>query len=294
LVQILSFYPQTLNSQISYYNHPKLDDWVRNILFNYDKVRFRRTLRISKSTFFTLVNQIQNHSVFHSNANNMQTDIQIQLAATLFHLGSLSTIWAISAQFGIAESTFHLFIDRVITAIRSLRSEYIKWPQGDFKKEVSEEFQKMQGFPLIIGAIDSSHIPFFEASSRINKDVYFSRKYQYGIHLQRIVNHKGLFINYDIGWPASVHDAKVFQNSNIYKQSTNFFEREEYLLGDSAYPLHSFIMIPIKEETEYNDDAIEIQPEEDSELVNQILDEPNLVQKEYTKVKHQNLLEIVL
>ncbi|CAG8801095.1 13468_t:CDS:2, partial [Gigaspora margarita] len=220
LVQILSFYPQTLRPQISHYNHPKSDDWVRNILFNYDEVRFRRTLRMSKSTFFTLVNQIQNHSVFHSNANNMQTDIQIQLAVTLFRLGSLSTIWAISAQFGIAE--------------------------GDYKKEVHEEFQKMQGFPLIIGAIDGSHMPFFEAPSRVNKDVYFSRKHQYGIHLQGIVDHKGLFINYDIGWPASVHDAKVFQNSNIYNQSTNFFKGEEYLLGDSAYPLLPFIMTPFK------------------------------------------------
>ncbi|CAG8825249.1 37462_t:CDS:2, partial [Gigaspora margarita] len=112
----------------------------------------------------------------------MQTDVQIQLAVTLFCLGTLLTIWAISAQFGITE---------------------------DF-----------------IGAIDGSHIPFFEATSRINKNIYFSKKHQYGIHLQ--------------GISASVHNAKVFQHSNIYKQLANFFKKEEYLLGDSAYPLLSF------------------------------------------------------
>ncbi|CAG8809809.1 24598_t:CDS:2, partial [Gigaspora margarita] len=146
--------------------------------------------------------------------------VQIQLAVTLFRLGSLSTIWAISAQFGIAKSTVHLFMERRIS--------------------------KIQGFSLVIGAIDGSHIPFFEAPSRINKDVYFSRKHKYGIHLQGIVDYKGLFINYDIGWPASVHDAKVFQNSNIYKQSANFFEKEEYLLGDSAYSLVPFVITPFK------------------------------------------------
>ncbi|CAG8514486.1 194_t:CDS:1 [Cetraspora pellucida] len=363
IIQTLSFYPRTLNPEISHYTHPKSDDWVRNILFNYDETRFRRTLRMNKSIFFALVNQIQNHSVFHSNANNIQTDIQIQLAVTLFRLGSLSTIWAISSQFGIAEGTVHLFMDRVTTAIRSLRSKYIKWPQGDYKKEVHKGFQQMQEFSLVIGAIDGSHIPFLQAPDRINKDVYFSRKHHYGIHLQGVVDHKGLFINYDIGWPASVHDAKVFQNSNIYKQSTTFFEGEEYLLGDSAYPLLPFIITPFKVpngsqkqqqinynikhsktrvvveqafgrlkarflflramkvrdppkgveiietaliihnfiekngdiwgQMGYNDDKIEIQPEEDSELVNQMLDESNLIQKEYAKVKRQNLLELV-
>ncbi|CAG8844760.1 45493_t:CDS:2, partial [Gigaspora margarita] len=159
LVQILLFYPQTLKPRISYNHISKSDDWVRNILFNYDEIRFRKTLRINKSSFFVLVDQIQNHSVFHSNVNNIQTDVRIQLVVTLFCLGSLSTIWAISAQF-----------ERVITAIRSLKLEYIKWPQGDYKEEVYREFQKIQGFSLVIGAIDSLHIPFFEAPNRINKD----------------------------------------------------------------------------------------------------------------------------
>ncbi|RIB20283.1 hypothetical protein C2G38_2179754 [Gigaspora rosea] len=150
LVQILSFYPQTLKPRISYNHIPKSDDWVKNVLFNYDEIRFRKTLRMNKSTFFILVNQIQNHFVFHSNANNMQTDVQIQLAVTLFCLGSLSIIWAIYAQFGNAEGTVHLFMERVITAIRSLKLEYIKWTQGDYKEEVYREFQKIQGFPLVI------------------------------------------------------------------------------------------------------------------------------------------------
>ncbi|CAG8617207.1 5550_t:CDS:2, partial [Dentiscutata heterogama] len=186
---------------------------------------------------------------------------------------SLSTIWAIFAQFGIAEGT----------------------PQGDYKKEVFEEFQKMQGFPLIIGAIDSLYIPFFEASSRINKDVYFSRKHQYGIYLQRIVDYKVLFINYDIGWPASVHDAKTTTttqiNYNIKHSKTRVVVEQVFghlkarfiflkaikisdppngvKIIEAALILHNFIgkNRDIWRETEYNDDAIEIQPEEDSELV---------------------------
>ncbi|CAG8818881.1 3902_t:CDS:1, partial [Dentiscutata erythropus] len=243
LIQICSLYPETLNSEPSTYNHPKSDDWVRNVLFNYDEVRFRRTLRMNKPTFFALVDQIQNHSVFHSNSTNLQTEVKIQLAVTLYRLGSPSTIWTNSMLFGIAEGTVHLFMDRVVTAIRSLKSQYVQWPSGDYKKEIHNEFEQMQGFPLVIGAIDGSHIPVFQAPDRLNKDVYFSRKHKYGIHLQGIVDHRGYFIHYDIGWPASVYDAKVFQNSSIYTQQNIFFEGEEYLLGDSALP---FVMTPFK------------------------------------------------
>ncbi|KAF0381780.1 hypothetical protein F8M41_012060 [Gigaspora margarita] len=46
----------------------------------------------------------------------------------------------------------------------------------------------------------------------------------------------------------------------------------------------------------YNDNAIEIQPEEDSELVDQVLEEneTNLYEKNLAKIKQQNLLEVVL
>ncbi|CAG8788850.1 5220_t:CDS:2, partial [Dentiscutata erythropus] len=100
------------------------------------------------------------------------------------------------------------------------------WPSGNYKKEVNTGFKQIQGFLM---------------------NVYISRKQKYGIHLQGIVDHQGLFISYKIGWPASVHDAKVFTNSEIFKNYKNYFKEENYLLADSAYPLLLWIMIPFKD-----------------------------------------------
>ncbi|CAG8735431.1 44916_t:CDS:2 [Gigaspora margarita] len=81
----------------------------------------------------------------------------------------------------------------------------------------------------------------FEVPSKPNKNV-FTRKRWYAIHLQAIVDHQGLFINYDVGYPASVYNAKVFWNSGLYHYRNQLFE-DNYLLAGSAYPI-SLNIIP--------------------------------------------------
>lgn len=67
---------------------------------------------------------------------------------------------------------------------------------------------------FVLGAIDGSHIrinkPVEDANSYINRKQYFS------IHVQGTVNHNLKFIDIFVGYPGSVHDARVFKNSSIY------------------------------------------------------------------------------
>ena len=46
-----------------------------------------------------------------------------------------------------------------------------------------------------------------------------------------------------MGWPGSVHDNRVWSNSEIYLGRDKYFDQKEYLLGDSAF-LTSAVMIP--------------------------------------------------
>ncbi|CAG8547755.1 14107_t:CDS:1, partial [Cetraspora pellucida] len=84
---------------------PKSNDWVQNCLFNYNETEFRKTLRMDKKTFWILVEKIQYHSVFYSNSNNFQTNVELQLAVALNRLGTKSSLWTISTLFGICEAT---------------------------------------------------------------------------------------------------------------------------------------------------------------------------------------------
>jgi hypothetical protein len=69
------------------------------------------------------------------------------------------------------------------------------------------------------GLIDGSHVridkPGEDPESYINRKKYFS------VQLQAVVNEKGKFIDVFIGYPGSVHDARVFRNSPIYAELPN-------------------------------------------------------------------------
>jgi len=72
---------------------------------------------------------------------------------------------------------------------------------------------------------------------------YFTRKGNYAI--------KGLFICDDtvkitwmeMGWPDSIHDNRIWANSNIYLSKERYFGNKEFLLGDSAFSASS-VMVP--------------------------------------------------
>jgi hypothetical protein len=77
-------------------------------------------------------------------------------------------------------------------------------------------------------------------------EVYFNRKRDYSIHCQGIIDHNGLFTDYAIGFPGSVHDARVYCNSKLFINKANLFQGDDFILGDSAYPLSSFCITPFR------------------------------------------------
>lgn len=115
-----------------------------------------------------------------------------------------------------------------------------------------EEFEEMYGIPQIVGAIDGCHI---NAPSQNHED-FFNRKQHYSVNLPAIVDANLKFIRATVGYPGSIHDARVLRLSGLY----DFAENEQIpsgpirnisgtdvgpvLAGDSAYPLITWLMKP--------------------------------------------------
>jgi len=90
----------------------------------------------------------------------------------------------------------------------------------------------------------------------MNHTDYYNRKGFYSVAVQAVVDYRYRFMNVYTGWPNSVHDTRVFAHSSLYKLGTSnrllpdtrkTIEGTEvplYIVGDSAYPLLTWLMKP--------------------------------------------------
>ena len=81
--------------------------------------------------------------------------------------------------------------------------------------KASSEFQVRFGFPQIIGCIDGTRIPIKRPEE--NATDYHYYKMFHSINCTAICVAHGRFINVEIKWLGSVHDARVFASSSIQK-----------------------------------------------------------------------------
>ena len=50
------------------------------------------------------------------------------------------------------------------------------------------------------------------------------------------------FIAFHAGYPGSCHDSYVFQRMKISQNPLNYFDNDQYLLGDSAYASGPYVI----------------------------------------------------
>ena len=141
--------------------------------------------------------------------------VERRIAITLWCLATPAEYRTIAHLFGMARSTVCKIVHETCQSIVTvLKSQYIKFPQGEHLKKVVDGFQTKWGAPQCVGAIDGSHIPI--TGPRECHTDYFNRKGYYSIILQGLVDHNYIFLDVYIGWPGSVHDARVFSHSSLY------------------------------------------------------------------------------
>ncbi|XP_070198716.1 uncharacterized protein [Littorina saxatilis] len=192
--------------------------------------------------------------------------VEKKLLATVWLLANKETYRGVADRFGMNKGGLHRIVMTVCQVLTELRGktrtrDVIQWPQRCDLARLAGKLAARAGFPDVVGAIDGTYIKI-PGTRDENRDAYICRKGFPAMHLQVVCDKDLLFLDVFTGYAGSVHDSRVFRNSDlrgVLESDASKLPPEYHMIGDSAYPLRDCLLVPFRDnghltpvETAYN------------------------------------------
>ena len=166
--------------------------------------------------------------------------VQSQIAMSLAFLGG-GRCWDIMDVHGVAKSTFHRVVERVLDAIiHSDNVGNIQWPHITDLRAHADGFCALSDFGLLphcIGAVDGLFIRTVAPSKSETLNVkrfYSGHKQGYGMNLQAVSDSRLRFIGASMTTPGSTNDLMAWNCSTV-KHDVSVLPDPFHIVGDCAY-----------------------------------------------------------
>ncbi|XP_028411417.1 protein ALP1-like [Dendronephthya gigantea] len=208
---------------------------------------WKQHFRMRKETFLRLVDFVTPEIAKENTVFRVAIPPHKRVAIALWRLAVGSSFRAIAAHFDVGKSTCVTITKEFCQALNRLSRHYIKFPvRCDETTRALAVFQDDCRFPQAVGAIDGTHIEIIAPEEPFD---YFDRHHRYSVILQAVVGQNLTFLDTAIGYPGSMHDARVLRSSDIFQKAQdgeilteplariNGVQVRPLLLGDGAYPL---------------------------------------------------------
>lgn len=182
---------------------------------SYSEKEFREAFRVNRNVFNVLLERFVLHPIFTSlDSRALSADKHIGIFLW-FAAHEGCSFRDIKDRFNVGLGSVHNVIVRVTYFISSLAEEFIKWPTIEEKTVTANYFKEKTQFPNVFGCIDGTHIEFDPPKEK--EFDYINRKKVTTVQAQAICDHRKKIIDFFVGFPGKVHDARVFKNSDVFK-----------------------------------------------------------------------------
>ncbi|XP_018934436.2 putative nuclease HARBI1 [Cyprinus carpio] len=156
----------------------------------------------------------------------------------LFWLATGSAYRVVSRVFSMPLPTVHRVVHKIVDEVVAVLPQFVHFPRTQEELQVvGDGFARLanhQAFGKTAGAVDGCHIRIKCPGGPDGHD-YKNRKLFPSVVLQAVCDHQGRFIDIFVGYPGSVHDARILKNSPIYTRGT-YPPPGYFLLADGGYP----------------------------------------------------------
>ncbi|KAJ7980902.1 Harbinger transposase-derived nuclease [Quillaja saponaria] len=223
---------------------------------------FEAVFKISRKTFDYICSLVKEdmlaksaHFVF---TNGTPMSLCDQVAVALRRLSSGESLVAIGDLFGLNHSTVSQVTWRFVESMEERGLQHLQWPSSETEiTEIKSKFENVGGLPNCCGAIDATHIMMCLPASEPSSNAWLDHENNHSMVLQAIVDPDLRFRDIVTGWPGKMKDSLVLESSNFCElcdkgerlngkklQLSEGSEIREYIIGDSAYPLLPYLLVP--------------------------------------------------
>ncbi|KAG6740542.1 protein ALP1-like [Populus alba x Populus x berolinensis] len=226
------------------------DWWEKCNHPDFPEEEFRKAFRMSKATFDMIC--VELNSVV-TKKNTMLRDaipVRQRVAVCIWRLATGEPLRLVSKRFGLGISTCHKLVLEVCSAIRNvLMPKFLQWPNEDKLKMIKGEFESMSGIPNVGGSMYTTHVPII--APKINVAAYYNKRHternqktSYSMTVQGVVSPKGVFTDVCIGYPGSMPDDRVLEESALFKRANRGALKNVWIVGNSGHPLMDWVLVP--------------------------------------------------
>ncbi|ETL93321.1 hypothetical protein L917_08498 [Phytophthora nicotianae] len=143
---------------------------------------------------------------------------------------------------GMSKSSAVVYINQVLSVLSKMAKQKITLPSTSAEiKRVSLGFEKIAGFPDVIGAIDGSLI---RISRPAEHEGWYCRKNFPAVNMQAVVDHQTAFRSFSIR-AGSMNDQSLWNLSGLRNKST--IPAGMHFVGDAGYKIFRHLLTPFDE-----------------------------------------------